>query len=167
MIEVQITDEMKKQAWAKARALGKLNNSITRGGGNIAGMLGELVANSIIGGEITNTYEYDIVYNTKSKQLTYDVKTKRCTSEPKPHYECSIAAYNTKQQCDRYAFVRIENINGKWGRAWLLGWLPKEDYFEKAVKLNRGDRDPSNGFLVKADCYNVAIQDLKQFRRKK
>lgn len=166
MIEVEITEQMKRRAWKKAREMGKLRNSITRGQGNISGFLGEEVANYIIGGEITNTYDYDIVYNTKTTSITYDVKTKRCTSSPKPFYECSVAAYNTKQACDRYAFVRIENINGKWGRAWLLGWMPKQDYFENAVKLTKGDRDPSNGFLVKADCYNMAIEDLKKFRRK-
>jgi hypothetical protein len=61
MIEVQITEQMKKRAWRKAREMGKLNNSITGGDGNIAGFLGEEVANSVLRGEVTNTYDYDIV----------------------------------------------------------------------------------------------------------
>ena len=73
MIEVKITPQMKKRAWAKARKMGKLRNSITRGQGNIAGFLGEEVANALIKGEVTNTYNYDIVY----KNIKYDVKTKR------------------------------------------------------------------------------------------
>ena len=77
-------------------------------------------------------YNYDIVY----KNIKYDVKTKRCTSPPKSHYECSVAAYNTKQKCDRYAFVRIEWVNGKWGRAWVLGWLEHDEYFEKAEAVH-------------------------------
>ena len=97
----------------------------------------------------------------------YAVKTKRFTSPPKSHYECSVAAYNIKQKCDRYAFVRIEWVNGKWGRAWVLGWLEHDEYFEKAEKLNRGDIDRSNGFMVKADCYNVPISELRNFRRRK
>ena len=48
MIEVKITPQMKKRAWAKARKMGKLRNSITRGQGNIAGFLGEEVANALI-----------------------------------------------------------------------------------------------------------------------
>ena len=163
MIEIEITPQMKQRAWAKARKMGKLKNSITQGEGNIAGFLGEEVANALIKGEVSNTYDYDIIYKT----IKYDVKTKRCTSPPKNYYECSVAAYNTKQKCDRYAFVRIEWVNGKWGRAWVLGWLWHDEYFKKANKLKQGKVDSSNKFTVKADCYNVSISDLRQFRRRK
>ena len=95
------------------------------------------------------------------------IRDRRCTSPPKPYYECSVAAYNTKQGCDRYAFVRIEWVKGKWGRAWVLGWLESKEYYSKAKKLCKGDVDPSNGYKVKADCYNVAISDLREFRRRK
>ena len=157
MIEVKITDDMKKRAWAKSREMGKLYNSITKGDGNIAGFLGEEVANSLIKGEINNTYDYDIV---KGK-TRYDVKTKRCTSEPKPYYDCSVAAFNTKQRCDRYVFVRIENVNGRWGRAWVLGSYDKDQYFKDARFLKKGKIDGNNGFKVKADCYNLPIKELK------
>ena len=164
MIEIEITKDMKKKAWRKAREMGVIHNSIMKGGGNIAGFIGEEIANSLIEGTVNNTYDYDI---TSKSGIKYDVKTKRCTSAPKDHYECSIAAYNTKQKCDRYAFVRIEWVNGKWGRAWVLGWLDHKEYFNKAEKLNRGDIDRSNGYMVKADCYNVPINKLRNFRRRK
>lgn len=160
MIEVEITESMKRKAWRKAREMGKLKNSITKGAGNIAAFLGEEVANFVINGSINNTYDYDIV---DANGITYDVKTKRCTSAPKPEYECSVANFNTKQKCDRYVFVRIENINGKWGRAWVLGYLPKEEYYQKAKKLIKGQRDGSNFFKVKSDCYNLAISELYKF----
>ena len=102
MIEIEITEDMKKRAWRKAREMGEINNSITKGDGNIAGFLGEEVANHIIKGDINNTYDYDIIKD----DVTYDVKTKRCTSEPRPYYECSVAAFNTKQKCDYYAFSK-------------------------------------------------------------
>ena len=158
MIEIKITEEMKKRAWSKARSMGEINNSITKGGGNIAGFLGEEVANKIIKGDINNTYDYDIIKNG----VTYDVKTKRCTSEPKEYYECSVAAFNTKQKCDHYVFVRIENIKGRWGRAWILGCYEKNAYFEDARFLKKGQIDGNNKFKVKADCYNIAIKNLKE-----
>ena len=158
MIEIEITQQMKKRAWRKAREMGKLNNSITKGEGNIAGFLGEEVANQIINGTISNTYDYDIISYGKVK---WDVKTKRCTSKPKDYYECSVAAYNTKQHCNHYVFVRIEYINGKWGRAWFLGAYNKSDYFQDAKLLKKGQIDPDNGFRVKADCYNLPINKLK------
>jgi hypothetical protein len=161
MIEIEITEEMKRRAWRKAREMGKLNNSITKGDGNIAGFLGEEVANSVIGGTVTNTYDYDIISGDQ-QLITWDVKTKRCTSPPKDYYDCSVAAFNTKQKCDRYVFVRIENKNGRWGRAWILGWYDKNQYFKDARFLKKGQIDPDNNFKVKADCYNIAIKDLKQ-----
>ncbi len=160
MIEVKITEDMKKRAWAKSREMGVIKNSIMKGDGNIAGFLGEEVANVVIGGTINNTYDYDLVAQDGTK---YDVKTKRCTSPPKPYYDCSVANFNTKQKCDRYVFVRIENKNKRWGRAWVLGWLTHDDYFKKARKLTKGQKDPSNGFIVRADCHNVAISELNKF----
>ena len=161
MIEVKITEEMKKRAWAKSREMGVIKNYIMKGDGNIAGFLGEEVANVVIDGTINNTYDYDLVAQDGTK---YDVKTKRCTSPPKPYYDCSVANFNTKQKCDRYVFVRIENKNKRWGRAWVLGWLTHDDYFKKARKLTKGQKDPSNGFVVRADCHNVAISELNKFK---
>ena len=160
MIEVKITEDMKKRAWAKSREMGVIKNSIMKGDGNIAGFLGEEVANVVIVGIINNTYDYDLV---SEDGIKYDVKTKRCTSPPKPYYDCSVANFNTKQKCDRYVFVRIENKNKRWGRAWVLGWLTHDDYFKKARKLTKGQKDPSKGFIVRADCHNVAISELNKF----
>ena len=39
MIEVKITEDMKKRAWAKSREMGVIKNSIMKGDGNIAGFL--------------------------------------------------------------------------------------------------------------------------------
>jgi hypothetical protein len=44
MLEVQITDDMLLAARAKATEMGRLNNSILRGGGSVAGFLGEQIA---------------------------------------------------------------------------------------------------------------------------
>lgn len=143
----------------KSEEMGKLNNSITSGEGNLAGFIGEFVAAREIGAEVNNTYEYDLLAFGKK----IDVKTKRCTSRPKDFYECSIAAYNTKQKCDIYLFARmlwLKQQPNHWERGWLLGWLPKEEYFEKATFLRKGQIDPSNNFVVKADCYNLAIAKL-------
>ena len=159
MIEVKITEDMKKRAWAKSREMGVIKNSIMKGDGNIAGFLGEEVANVVIDGTINNTYDYDLV---SKDGIKYDVKTKRCTSPPKPYYDCSVANFNTRQKCDRYVFVRIENKNKRWGRAWVLGWLTHDNYFEKARTLTKGQIDPSNGFVVSADCDNGSISELNE-----
>ena len=158
MIKVEITPEMLKSACAKAYEMGAIKNSITNGEGNIAGFLGEELVKHALDCTIENTKDYDLICNG----LTYDVKTKRCKSEPKSFYECSIAGYNTKQRCDRYIFVRIQFREDRPINAWLLGWMDKKEYFKKAHKLKKGDVDDSNGFVVKADCYNLPIEELNE-----
>ena len=69
MIQVEITEEMKKRAWAKSREMGVIKNSIMKGDGNIAGFIGEEVANVVIEGNISNTYDYDIVDKTTSSTM--------------------------------------------------------------------------------------------------
>lgn len=153
MIEVQITKDMLYEAQEKASELGILNHSILMGKGNFTGFLGEQVALQVIGGEWCNTYNYDIIFDGKR----IDVKTKQTTVKPLPHYECSVAAYNTKQDCDEYAFVRVLK---DYTVGWFLGSIPKKEYFERARFLRKGDIDPSNDFTVRADCYNLSIDSL-------
>ena len=76
MIEIPITESMKKRAWHKARSMGKLKNSILQGEGNIAGFLGEEGVNDLIDGIISNTYDYDIVIKLKVKILSMMLKQK-------------------------------------------------------------------------------------------
>lgn len=154
MVELDITAEHLAKANKMSREMGHLNNSITGGKGNIAGFLGEILLCEMLYATHENTYEYDIVLTDGS---TVDVKTKRTTVEPKPYYECSVAALNTTQKCKYYAFMRVKN---DYSQAWFLGMMPKERYFEVAKFLEKGDIDPDNNFVVKSDCYNLAIRDV-------
>jgi len=151
---VWITTSMKEKALAKSEEMGKLNNSILNGSGNLTGFLGELVALKVLGGKEHNTYDYDIVLDNG---ITLDVKSKKTRLAPKTHYSCSVAAYNIKQKCDYYCFVRIRD-DYKCG--WVLGVYPKQQYYEDAVFRKQGQVDSDNDYTVKADCYNLTIDKL-------
>jgi hypothetical protein len=160
MIEVDITSVMLEKAHQLAKELGELNNSITKGEGNIVGFLGEEVALKVLldrGNkcERSNTYDFDIIVNSKK----IDVKTKLTSVIPKEYYSCSVASFNTKQKCDYYAFVRVYKDLSK---AWWCGLYKKEDYYKDAVFMKKGQVDPDNNFIVKADCYNLPISRLKK-----
>ena len=45
--------------------MGKLNNSILNGAGNIAGFIGEQISLKVLGGQWNNTYDYDIMVGDK------------------------------------------------------------------------------------------------------
>lgn len=157
MIEFEITPEMYREAWAKSRDMGKLKKSITNGDGNIAGFLGEIIARKFWDAKVDNTLDHDIIL---PNGLTVDIKTKRTKVAPLPEYECSVAAQNTIQKCDIYAFVRVEQINNEYTRGWYLGHMLKADYLKYARYLKKGQRDGDNWFTVKANCYNMKINEL-------
>jgi len=155
MIEVVISPAMLVEARDKAAEMGQLRNSIIRGAGNIAGFIGEAIAQQVLGGKLCNTYDYDLVLDDGTK---VDVKTKQTGYVPLPSYDCSIAALNTKQDCNYYAFVRVKN---DFSIGWYLGVYNKDQYMKDAVFMQKGTIDPSNGYTVKSDCYNIKIDQLK------
>jgi hypothetical protein len=156
MHEVQISNETIIKSIDKAKEMGKLRNSITGGEGNVAGFIGEFLVNDIIGGTIDNTYEYDIVLPDGSK---VDVKTTRTSVEPQSHYECNVSGINTRQDTDIYVFVRV--ISGTYEKGWVLGYMPKKEFFEKAMFNKKGTQREGSKFIYKSDTYSMTIEDLK------
>lgn len=157
ILEFNITPHVREAARDKAKELGKLRNSIRKGEGNMVGFLGELCCAKIFGFEISNTYDYDL---TDQEGKTYDVKSKDTTVVPRGYYDASVAAYNTKQRCDYYMFVRIFRDEQVYTKGWVMGCIPKDAYFKRARFLKRGQRVDDNFFRVKADCYNLAYNQL-------
>jgi len=147
------------EAKRKAKDLGVLNNSIRNGAGNVYGFLGEILLACHWKVELQNTYDYDMIV----KNQKVDVKTKACTSEPKPKYFCTVADYNTEQDCDVYAFVRVLE---DYSKAWLLGYCGKKYFYNNASFYKKGDLDPSSnlGWRFRADCYNLPISQLKKLK---
>jgi hypothetical protein len=157
MKQVTIKKEWLEEAKQNALSMGALKGSITEGEGNLAGFVGEIVVHNLIGGIRHNTHDYDIRLDEK----LIDVKTKRCTSSPKPNYECSVAAFNTQQKCSHYVFCRV--LEPSYSRCWVLGYLPKDEYYQVARFCKEGEIDQNDhrGWRFKADCYNIAIRDLR------
>jgi len=163
---------MIEEAREKAQSLGSINNSITKGGGNIAGYLAEIALNEYIKGENLSCskgrlkYDFDLLKG----QNKIEVKTKRRTVDPEPHYEVSIATTSEHQRPDFYAFISITfaKKRGKGKSAtyhglkniWLCGFLSREEFFSKAKFIRKGELDPSNGFICHQDMYNLPISKL-------
>ena len=156
MIEINVTEEMIESCREKANEIGKLKNSITKGEGNLSGILGEYIAHQHLPNSIwKNTYDYDLIEDGKR----IDVKTKRSKYKPLEFYDVAIAETSLHQECDEYTFVTILNDMSK---AWIVGRMKHKKYFEKARHMKKGDIDPSNNFTVKANCYNLQIKELEE-----
>lgn len=156
---VPITKETIAFAEGRAKKLGALKNSITGGGGNIAGTVGEIVALKALGLALKHlvsesNYECDIIDNEGVK---WDVKTKRRTVKPSRHFNCSVADFNTHQKCDRYLFVSLLNLD----EGFVLGWISKTDFYKKATFNKKGESDGPK-FKFTADCYNLEVKYLNK-----
>ena len=159
IIEVPITTAVMTEAHIKSTDMGTLYKSITAGQGNLAGFIGEGLIHEyfINAGETidwTNTYEYDMILNY---DLLLDIKTKRTGYKPKLDYDCSISD-GKRQRCDHYIFTRVKN---DFSVGWILGYMPSKEYFEVANFMEKGVIDPSNGWKVSRDCWNLPIQELR------
>ena len=105
---MKINSKMRDTASEQSKEMGVLKHSIAKGKGNMYGFLGEALfkkyASPFYKVETHNTYDYDFVLDDK---IRVDVKTKSTSTTPKGQYDCSVAAYNTKQKCDAYIFCRV------------------------------------------------------------
>lgn len=154
MLEIPVKSEWVKMAHERSVDMGVLYNSITHGDGNMAGFIGEMAVQATIGGELVDTHDYDLMVD----EQRVEVKTKRTKYKPKPKYSASVSDYNPNQDCDFYFFVRVTN---RLDKAYILGYLPKADFYANATFHEKGSWDYSNGFKFTADCYNIPHKELK------
>ena len=160
MVEMVITDEMISMAKLRREKMpGVIRNSIMGGNRTFEGCLGEVVVAIHMNAKYITTYDFDLV----CKEYKIEVKTKVRSVLPKPHYEVSIANFNTKQECDYYVFVSLYCPKGKTlpEKAHIVGCYPPKQYINDAKFLKQGEIDPDNNFVVRADCWNMKISDLK------
>ena len=155
MVEIEVTQDILARAKRKAASVGVLQGSITGGLSNVVGAIGEVVVRDLLDAEEVNTYDYDLIKNG----VRIDVKTKRCNTKPRDNYDCSVAAHGAKQDCDKYVFVRILC---DMSRVWILGEITKGRFYSEATPHKKGDVDLSNGFVFKADCFNLPISKLEK-----
>ena len=168
------TQNMIKKSFEKAKKLGCLNNSLTKGMANAAGSLGEEAVFHYLKSKYKGTIvrpdspNHDILLNGKK----IEVKTKRRRVEPKIFYDVSISYTSKHQQPDLYLFVSLQFdnvtfINNKkiyknLRYVWLLGQKPPDEYFKQCVFWERGKIDKTNNFKTLNDQYNLKISDLDE-----
>lgn len=157
MLKIKIRSEIIESARKRADKIGPNRRKI-QSGSELYGMIGEELFLSNYGGTLVDSQNYDIYHPIIGK---IDVKSKKCSFEPKPEYECSVAAYQIgKPECEYYVFYRVES---RLNYAWYCGIMSIKDFKKVAIFHKKGDKD--GNFLYKADCYNVNINQLYDIDR--
>ena len=154
MKEVEVYSDIVKIAHEKAKKLGVVKRSITKGDGNFVGFIGEHLAQSVYGGELINTFKYDLVL-PDGRRL--DIKTKLTGYFPKPDYDCSVTDFQIDYDCDGYIFVRVLS---DYQKGWVLGHISKKDFKDNSTYHKKGDKE--GNFIFKHSCYSVKISQLEE-----
>ena len=172
MIRLDFDDSMIARAKEKAASLGSINNSILKGGGNIAGYLGEEALAPYIDAQIVSNnrgldkYNHDLLLDCGHR---LEVKTKRRTVPPKSYYDVSIAETSRHQKPDLYAFISLEfdratktHPKKYYGlkNVWLCGFMSSYEYWERAKLWESGKIDSTNNFKTHVNMYNLPIGEL-------
>jgi len=157
MKKFNISKKTLQKIKTRAEKLPLLNNSIRGGKGAVVAYIGEAVVERVLSGKIEDTHDYDVVYKNNVK---VEVKTKERTVPPEGYHNCTVAGFNTRQDCDEYAFVSVLNDHSA---AWYLGKISKEKFYKKATFYEKGELEPGSNppYKFKASCYNVTVSELE------
>ena len=169
MLEIPFTNDMVRESHYLAQKLGAINNSITSGGGNRAGYLGELAVADYINAEHVSCdwgedkYNRDLVLKNKN----FEVKTKRRTVNPRLNYDASVADTSKHQKTDYYIHLSITFESHKDRKIyynplkiWVCGIISKEDYFSQSEVWGQGKVDSSNDFKTHVKMHNLPYNKL-------
>ena len=150
MIELTPTEDQINRAKERFE-FGRLNNSITDGGGNIHGALGEILFIDHFNALDKSSYDYDVMI----RDMKIEIKTQRINVKPQMHYNAKVSGNNIKQKCDYYYFIYILY---DFSKAWLVGGLPREKFHELAKFAENGEN--VDGLPFRSDTYYVQLNQL-------
>lgn len=162
----------------RAQARGKLNDkTLMKGDGNASGFTGEELIKAHIRNlkqdpenrnfdfyvDVLPVGKYGPNANGESVEVvaplrfTFDVKSRRIKVPPRLDFDCKVPAYQVKRQkCDAYIFTAPhEHMKG----GWLLGWIPKAAFLQRAKLFRKGYKHVS-GIELKEDHYFIVVKDL-------
>jgi hypothetical protein len=157
MIEVTITDEMRRSAQKSAEEMGVLPSSILKGGGNYVGFLGEEAALKVLKAKRENTLDYDMLVGRKK----IDVKSQAVKYKPKQDYYCAVAKTSLHQKCDYYCFMKVDIERNK---AYYMGVISKKNFMQKALHVAAGKRPPklNTSKRFTTDAYVIRGTELQE-----
>lgn len=155
MIEISITQQQIKRAEILYK-FKVLNNSITKGEGNLIGALGEIIVFDYYqnkGREVEHCQHHD--FDLMIEGFKVEIKTQETRFKPLHWFTCHVSDYNATQECDFYCFPFV---NESMSTAWLAGMIKKNDFKERAVFKKEGEIGFKKPFLC--DTWTVRIDEL-------
>lgn len=146
------------KAKAEAASLGRLSGSLRRGGGNLVGILAEIVSIRAFPGAFRlSCLKYDLI----CRGVRIDVKAKERSVRPLPGFVAAVPLYQSDSDCDAYLFASVRTKNGHPEEVSFCGWIPKREFWDRATVMKRGDVHPENQWVCSMDCGAMTYRDLR------
>lgn len=173
IITVDITEDILESAKTFKYPINK--KSYMHGERHEVGGIGEIVVQRylvICGYEVTFSTEYDYDLLTSSANLKIDIKTKKrtpCGLDKLLHYkgagyEGSVQAESLEQikqkNLDFYVFVNYDGA-----KAYIIGWISRDDFVEKCRKVKKNSIDETNGLFMQGENFNIYYRELNPFKK--
>jgi hypothetical protein len=153
VIEILCTGEMRDRARKRGEVM-HYDGSMTGGSRATHAALAEIAVVGLVGGEIHDTFDYDIMSNIGFK---VDVKNKLVSQKPRPFYEVSIMGNNDKQDCDYLVFTMTPRDGSC---VWLCGGYYKPLFIKVAEFKPAGTTTGFNDLVYKRDNYVMSMSKL-------
>ena len=144
-------------------------------GPNTIGVLGECALGKYEGVPVQKTlddrpqHESDSGWDIILGGLKYDIKTHQSVRRPLLKYRCNIsrALFNKNKPNDGYIWIFM--IPYPWktpAYGWhVVGWMPKDEFFEKADFHKKGDKSVTgNKFVYFSPLYDMPISKIYPYK---
>ena len=162
MEEIDITPALLDKARQNSRYIVRNKSASIRGGdGAFIGSIGTAIVADYYGVSVVDSEQgtvaaYDMVIDGDK----IEVKTKQRSVPPKHYYEASVTTQSLHVlDPDYFIFVSLLNLD----KAFIMGAIEVNEFYDKATRLSAGDIDPSNNYVVRKDCLNIAYSELGDY----
>lgn len=154
------------------------NKSSLGNKGRFYSFLGEhcIADNKLLDAIHVDTFSCDFTWHGRK----LDIKAKRRRDFPQPYFDALIDGSAINQKTLIYLFLQfidnksslldlpIDEIrNYPYKLGYIVGWISKKEFLERARFFKKGTRDNSNGHIYKNDAYVVPYCDLYPFEQMK
>jgi len=162
MIEINVSKEQLERA-KNLYEFKVLNNSLSKGKGNLIGAIGEIVLFDYYTNKGKNVvhaqdFEYDLII----EKYKIECKTQSSNYTPKNNYDCKLSTFNDSQNCDYYCFLHVLK---DFSKVWIKGMLSKEDLNKLKILKKKGERcDVYKDFIFPEDTWIVKNHQLKRIK---
>lgn len=143
------------------------NNLFTAGDKDYTGLLGELIIADYFCQDMGQylkrrpVRQSDVGYDIYLRNEHWDIKTLMSVVKPFPGYRYNVAEVQLETRASGFVFCTILK---DYSKAFLCGYISKEEFRVKSIFHKKGDLVPKNGFRFPCNAYDIGYEELHDIK---